>query len=61
MMNLIYIDFAITDSCVEDSDIDFNITDSKVIWNQNARVAAKMPKKLVENTKILDRKKHLNC
>ena len=51
------IDFAVTNSRVDDSDIDFNITDSKVITNQNAKAAAK---KLVKNTKILDRKKHLN-
>ena len=37
------IDFNVTDSRVVDdeSDIDFNITDSRVITNRNAKIAAK--------------------
>ena len=37
------IDFNVTDSRVvyDESDIDFNITDSRVITNRNAKIAAK--------------------
>ena len=43
------IDLKITNSRAVDDDIDFNITDSKVITNQNAKAAAKKISKKIQN------------